>query len=96
MPSPKGRDSHNHNNNSSSISNSILGVGIGSTKSKDNYDSFTKLNKNPILIQNPDGTIAEGIPPGYKEKSPRQSPRIGFGQDGLLWGELEPEALSKI
>ncbi|CAD7950924.1 unnamed protein product [Amoebophrya sp. A25] len=51
-------------------------------------------NKIPILIQNPDGSIAEGRPPGYVEKGPRRAAaRLGFAHNGLLWGELGAETL---
>ncbi|CAD7945132.1 unnamed protein product [Amoebophrya sp. A120] len=52
------------------------------------------LGVEPLLIQNPDGSIARSVPPGYKEKSPKKSPRIGFASNGLLWGELEEGNLS--
>lgn len=47
------------------------------------------------MIENPDGTLVEGLPPGYKEKTPPRSTRIGFSAEGLLWGELEPQNLTE-
>lgn len=49
----------------------------------------------PVLVQNPDGSISQGVPPGYKEKRIQRSPRVGFTTNGLLWGELEPEAVGE-
>mmetsp|Transcript_24315 Transcript_24315/g.58954 ORF Transcript_24315/g.58954 Transcript_24315/m.58954 type:complete len:213 (-) Transcript_24315:119-757(-) len=37
--------------------------------------SDDKKPQVPVFLQNPDGTFAEGVPPGYKEKTPPQSPR---------------------
>eukprot|EP00391_Amoebophrya_sp_Ameob2_P003193 CAMPEP_0179007756 /NCGR_PEP_ID=MMETSP0795-20121207/15337_1 /TAXON_ID=88552 /ORGANISM="Amoebophrya sp., Strain Ameob2" /LENGTH=229 /DNA_ID=CAMNT_0020702765 /DNA_START=43 /DNA_END=732 /DNA_ORIENTATION=- len=51
--------------------------------------------KQPLLVQNPDGSIARSLPPGWREKSPKRSPRIGFSASGLLWGELEETALTE-
>lgn len=40
----------------------------------------------PILVENPDGSMSEGVPPGYKEKTPPRSPR-GLAEG--LWGEVD-------
>mmetsp|Transcript_58463 Transcript_58463/g.128168 ORF Transcript_58463/g.128168 Transcript_58463/m.128168 type:complete len:210 (-) Transcript_58463:89-718(-) len=36
----------------------------------------------PVFLQNPDGSFAEGVPPGYREKSPPLTPR---GSAGSQW-----------
>ena len=46
-----------------------------------------------VLFQNPDGTLSEGVPPGFKDAPLRVPTRIGFSSNGLLWGELDTLAL---
>lgn len=48
----------------------------------------------PIMVENPDGSMAEGVPPGYKEKTPPRSPRLPFTDDGL-WRDLDAAGLQE-
>lgn len=41
--------------------------------------------KKPLFLTNPDGTMSEAIPPGYKERTPPRTPRSGFIPD--LFGD---------
>lgn len=34
-----------------------------------------KLLTGPVFVQNPDGSLSEGVPPGYCEPTPPQTPR---------------------
>mmetsp|Transcript_89221 Transcript_89221/g.139625 ORF Transcript_89221/g.139625 Transcript_89221/m.139625 type:complete len:213 (-) Transcript_89221:55-693(-) len=36
---------------------------------------LAKVHTGPVFIQNPDGSLAEGLPPGYCEPTPPQTPR---------------------
>mmetsp|Transcript_28210 Transcript_28210/g.67752 ORF Transcript_28210/g.67752 Transcript_28210/m.67752 type:complete len:232 (+) Transcript_28210:30-725(+) len=40
----------------------------------------------PIFFENPDGSMAEGVPPGYKDVTPPRSPRGRGELDLLLFG----------
>merc|ERR1719321_1699984 len=46
----------------------------------------------PILVENPDGTMSEGVPPGYKEKTPPRSPR---GLSDALWGDIDANGIEE-
>ncbi|CAE7470288.1 unnamed protein product [Symbiodinium sp. CCMP2592] len=35
----------------------------------------------PVFVQNPDGSIAQGVPPGFKEPTPPDTPRLGVSTD---------------
>jgi hypothetical protein len=61
-------------------SDSEAGSGAGSQTSNDASKPLV-----PIIVQNPDGSMSEGVPPGYKEKLPPPSPR-SVGADGLFGG----------
>merc|ERR1719316_1819183 len=48
--------------------------------------SEDEAQKNvPIFLENPDGSMLEGVPPGYKDPTPPRSPR---GIHGQPWGVL--------
>lgn len=34
-----------------------------------------KVHRGPVFIQNPDGSLSQGLPPGYNEPTPPQTPR---------------------
>lgn len=40
--------------------------------------------KMPIFLENPDGSMLEGVPPGYKDPTPPRSPRGLHGQPWVL------------
>merc|ERR1719160_2140661 len=65
------------------------GTGIsGPPSTPDSVASQTLVTKLiPIMVENPDGSMSEGVPPGYKEKTPPRSPRSA-GMDGM-WGSLD-------
>lgn len=44
----------------------------------------------PIFVENPDGSIVQGLPPGYREPSPPTTPRTGH----LVWGDTEESNLA--
>mmetsp|Transcript_67571 Transcript_67571/g.197758 ORF Transcript_67571/g.197758 Transcript_67571/m.197758 type:complete len:199 (-) Transcript_67571:92-688(-) len=34
-----------------------------------------KMNQGPVFVENPDGSLVQGVPPGYKEQTPPGTPR---------------------
>jgi len=55
--------------------------------------SEDEAQKNvPIFLENPDGSMLEGVPPGYKDPTPPRSPR---GLHGQPWGVL-PVGLDEL
>jgi len=39
-------------------------------------DMMLLRSSGPVFIENPDGSLAEGVPPGYKEQTPPSTPRV--------------------
>ena len=64
------------------------------TKPSNLNSLFSRLQ--PLLFQNPDGSLSQAIPPGFREAPLRVSTRVGFSAaSGLLWGELDGPSLAE-
>ncbi|CEM14801.1 unnamed protein product [Vitrella brassicaformis CCMP3155] len=54
-----------------------VGGGEGEGKGEGEGGQTQQLPVNtPVFFQNPDGSYLEGVPPGYKERTPPRSPRL--------------------
>lgn len=68
------------------------------SSAKDLASSSSEDERTPVLLKNPDGSMSEGVPPGYKEKNPPggsgDASRLPYGyfSDGLV-GELDAAML---
>uniref|UniRef100_A0A0G4GKE4 Uncharacterized protein n=1 Tax=Chromera velia CCMP2878 TaxID=1169474 RepID=A0A0G4GKE4_9ALVE len=50
----------------------------------------------PVFLRNPDGSMAEGVPPGYKDKTPPRTPRRTYSFDTFPWLEdVDPSMVTE-